>query len=86
MLAALLKGGCYLLSSPEDFGGDDQAGPSAGRNRESLVVARAKPRAPCLGWHIPAQDCSASFPQPIGTMTMALPNKDGVQLTSTLFS
>lgn len=29
------QGGCYLLSSPEDLGGDDQAGSSAGRRAES---------------------------------------------------
>lgn len=83
---ALLEGRCYLLSSPEDFGGDDQAGPSAGRKRESLVVAPAKPRAPCLGWHIPAQGCSTSFPQPIRAMAIVLPNRDGIWLTSTLSS
>lgn len=48
----------YLLSAPEDFGGDDQAGPSAGRKRGSSVAAPAKPRAhSCPGllrWLYPA--------------------------------
>lgn len=54
---------CYLLSSPEDFGGDHQAGSSAGRKRESLAAAPTKPHSPCrLPIRIHTQGCSASFP------------------------